>query len=228
MKFTIALIFSTSFLCVSGQSQTNSTISVVDTNLATKITVSGFCLCRTSLPDLEKLVPALKSVHVEEIDLPENCFGQDGRFENGKGYSSEKYPGITDDTTVLISFIAKFDERKATKDGYYLGGYVVNIDNAQAKLIDSGLWIIKNERELVLTSQKHTLAFQLIKYDTYLFFLLPGQKDKFIYDLTQLKKELKNETSVQTENRTLGIEDFIAKRLLEKYYGRDLYFDAGT
>jgi len=135
MKFTIALIFSTSFLCVSGQSQTNSTISVVDTNLATKITVSGFCLCRTSLPDLEKLVPALKSVHVEEIDLPENCFGQDGRFENGKGYSSEKYPGITDDTTVLISFIAKFDERKATKDGYYLGGYVVNIDNAQAKLL---------------------------------------------------------------------------------------------
>jgi len=95
-------------------------------------------------------------------------------------------------------------------------------------IIDSGLWIIKNERELVLTSQKHTLAFQLIKYDTYLFFLLPGQKDKFIYDLTQLKKELKNETPVQTENRTLGIEDFIAKRLLEKYYGRDLYFDAGT
>ena len=32
------------------------------------------------------------------------------------------------DTINLVSFTVKFDKKNATKDGYYLGGYVVNIN----------------------------------------------------------------------------------------------------
>jgi len=37
------------------------------------------------------------------------------------------------DTANLVSFIVKFDKRNATKDGYHLGGYVVNINYGQSK-----------------------------------------------------------------------------------------------
>jgi uroporphyrinogen-III decarboxylase len=32
-----------------------------------------------------------------------------------------------------VSFIVKFDKKNATKDGYYLGGYIVEVDYDQAK-----------------------------------------------------------------------------------------------
>ncbi len=38
--------------------------------------------------------------------------------------------------TDTVSFIVKFDKRNATKDGYYLGGYVVNIDYNKAKKLN--------------------------------------------------------------------------------------------
>ena len=36
----------------------------------------------------------------------------------------------------VVTFIAKFDAKTETKDGYYLNGYLVNIDYAQAKKLD--------------------------------------------------------------------------------------------
>ena len=36
------------------------------------------------------------------------------------------------DTTSYVSFITKFDSKLATKDGYYVSGYVVNIKRSQA------------------------------------------------------------------------------------------------
>jgi len=35
-----------------------------------------------------------------------------------------------------VSFIVKFDKKNATKDGYYLGGYVVNIAYQQSKRLN--------------------------------------------------------------------------------------------
>ena len=35
-----------------------------------------------------------------------------------------------------VSFIVKFDKKNATKDGYYLGGYVVNIDHGQSNRLN--------------------------------------------------------------------------------------------
>ena len=68
---------------------------VIDTALARKITVSGFCLCKTTLADLQNLSKDFKPVEVEEMDLGKSCIGTvDSRYENGKGYYSEKYPGL--------------------------------------------------------------------------------------------------------------------------------------
>ncbi|HEY8689738.1 MAG TPA: hypothetical protein VIM07_10935 [Chitinophagaceae bacterium] len=94
MKFKTVLSFLIAFYSLTGHSQTNDPTLLLDTSLAKKITVSGFCLCQTSLSDLKKLANDFKPVDVEEMDSPKNCFGQDGRYENGKGYYSNKFPGI--------------------------------------------------------------------------------------------------------------------------------------
>jgi len=94
MKFKIAFSFLLSFYCLTGQSQTNGQHSLLDTSLSKKITVSGFCLCQTTLPRLQKLSNDFTPIEVEEMDMPKNYFGQDGRYENGKGYYSKKFTGI--------------------------------------------------------------------------------------------------------------------------------------
>jgi hypothetical protein len=40
------------------------------------------------------------------------------------------------DTARTISFVARFDKRAATKDGYYLGPYVVVLDERDADRFD--------------------------------------------------------------------------------------------
>ena len=36
----------------------------------------------------------------------------------------------------VVTFIEKFDAKMETKDGYYLNGYLVNIDREQARRLD--------------------------------------------------------------------------------------------
>jgi hypothetical protein len=115
MKFKIAFSLLLPFYCLTGHSQTNYQTSLLDTFLSKRITVSGFCLCQTTLPDLQKLSDDFKPIEVEEMDLPKNCFGQDGRYENGKGYYSNKFPGIIfqkDQSTDVISKIRLTKEFK--------------------------------------------------------------------------------------------------------------------
>jgi hypothetical protein len=67
----------------------------IDSILAKKITISGFCLCKTTLSDLQNLSNDFRPVDVEEMDLGKRCAGvNDSRYENGKGYYSEKYLGM--------------------------------------------------------------------------------------------------------------------------------------
>jgi len=127
MKFATPFLFST-ILCLTGQAQIRSQTSLVDTSLAKKITVSGFRLCQTSLADLQKLTNDLKAVEVEEMDLPKNCFGQDARFENGKGYFSEKYPGIIFQKDQNTDYLSKIRLTKNFK-GNLPDGTPVNLQN---------------------------------------------------------------------------------------------------
>ena len=132
MKFKIAFSFLLSFYCLTGHSQTNDQRSLLDTSLSKKITISGFCLCQTTLPDLRKLSNDFNPIEVEEMDLPKNCFGQDGRYENGKGYYSNKFPGIIfqkDQSTDEISKIRLTKEFK----GNLPGGTPIDLKNLQLK-----------------------------------------------------------------------------------------------
>ncbi len=52
----------------------------IDASLAAKITVSGFCLCKTTLQDLQRLDSDLKLIDVEEMNGGKKCFGEDARF----------------------------------------------------------------------------------------------------------------------------------------------------
>jgi hypothetical protein len=108
IRFKTVLTFLLAFCMLTGYAQTNNEISPFDTSLARKLTISGFSLCQATLPELQKLSNDFKPVEVEEMDLGKKCMGQDGRFENGKGYFSEKFPGMIfqkDQSTEQISKI---------------------------------------------------------------------------------------------------------------------------
>jgi len=63
---------------LSGISQNENKTSI-DSTLSKKLTISGFCLCKTTFTDLQKLTNDFKEIAVEEMDTPPNCYSQDGR-----------------------------------------------------------------------------------------------------------------------------------------------------
>ncbi len=132
MKFKIAFSFLFSVYCLTGLSQTNNHASILDASLAKKITIAGFCLCQTTLADLQKRSNDFKPIEVEEMDLGKKCISQDSRFENGKGYYSSKFLGMIfqkDQTSDEISKI------RLTKDfkGNLPDGTPIDLSNLKLK-----------------------------------------------------------------------------------------------
>ncbi len=113
MKLKILFLLLLTNLCYIARSQNDTEQNQIDTSLAKKITVSGFCLCQTTLKDLQTLCKDLKQIEVEEMDLSKNCFSQDSRYVNGKGYYSVKYPGLIFQKDQDEDFISKI---RLTKD----------------------------------------------------------------------------------------------------------------
>lgn len=117
MRLKALFIFFISLFSLTGQSQTSNQIPLLDTSLAKKITIGGFCLCQTTLSELQNISSDLKQIEVEEMDLGKKCIVQDGRFENGKGYYSDQFPGMIfqkDQNTNQISKIRLTKEFKGT------------------------------------------------------------------------------------------------------------------
>ena len=94
MKCIATFILLSVLFCGIANGQSEAEQPVIDSVLATKITVAGFCLCKTTLADLKALDNELQEVNVEEMDLCNDGFTQDARFDNGRGYYSKKYPGV--------------------------------------------------------------------------------------------------------------------------------------
>ena len=132
MKFKIAFSFLLSLYCLTGHSQTNDQTSLLDTTLAKKITISGFCLCQTTLPDLQKLSNDFKPLEVEEMDLGKKCISQDSRFENGKGFYSNKFPGMIFQKTQTSDEISKIRLTKEFK-GNLPDGTPIDLKNLKLK-----------------------------------------------------------------------------------------------
>ncbi|QHS63470.1 hypothetical protein [Chitinophaga agri] len=93
MKYITPFLLS-STVCLTVHAQTNKPVSSLHTSLEKKIMVGSVCLCQTTLTDLRNATDDLQPVIVEEMDTPEHCYAQDTRYENGKGFSSVKYPGM--------------------------------------------------------------------------------------------------------------------------------------
>lgn len=93
MKYRIIIAILILSFNLSGQSQTDKKTSI-DSTLAKKISISGFCLCQTTLTDLQKLANDFNKIDVEEMDTPKKCFAHDSRYVNGQGYYSNHYPGL--------------------------------------------------------------------------------------------------------------------------------------
>jgi hypothetical protein len=124
----IHLLCSVCFL----QAQTEKTNPVFSAELKSKLTVSGFCLCQTTLSQLKSLDSNLRNVNVEEMSFCNDGFVQEARFTNGKGFYSTKYPGLIfqkDRDNDLISKI------RLTKDfeGRLPDGTAINMKTLLAK-----------------------------------------------------------------------------------------------
>jgi hypothetical protein len=103
----------------------------LDSLLKKKLSISGICLCKITFTDLNTIDSNLKEIDVEEMDICNDGFMQDARFENRKGYYSVKFPGMIfqkDDD----NFISKI---RLTKDfvGRLPDGTSINIRTMVAK-----------------------------------------------------------------------------------------------
>ncbi|HEX4372841.1 MAG TPA: hypothetical protein VHZ50_05985, partial [Puia sp.] len=132
MKFISQFVLSFILFLFKGFSQSDFKDSLVDSALSKKITISNFCLCKTTLDDLKKLDPQLQEIKVEEMDMCNDGFAQDSRFINGKGYYSIKYPGMIFQKDDDNDFISKI---RLTKDfiGYLPDETFINMKTLLAK-----------------------------------------------------------------------------------------------
>ncbi|MDP9077841.1 MAG: hypothetical protein M3O71_10490 [Bacteroidota bacterium] len=100
--------------------------------LAKKITINGFCLCKTTLTDLKKANTDLKQVDVEEMDLAKGCYGQDSRYVASTGYSSGKQPGLIFQKDQESDYVSKIRLTTQFK-GRLPDGQVIDLSNLLLK-----------------------------------------------------------------------------------------------
>jgi len=97
---------------------------LTDTSTIRKLSVNGFCLCKTTLGDLKQSYNDIKEVPVEEMDLAKGCFGQDSRYIAGIGYATDHQPGIIFQKAPESDYISKIRLTKSFKghlpDGKYI------------------------------------------------------------------------------------------------------------
>ncbi|UAY52476.1 hypothetical protein [Ferruginibacter albus] len=127
------VLLSALFFCFTqSKSQTNST-NEIDSLLEKKITINQFCLCKTTLSNLQSSYKDLKETAIEEMDFGKRCgSGGDSRYTNGKGYYTEQYPGIIFQKDPNEGYISKF---RLTKQfvGKLPDGTPINLNNLLLK-----------------------------------------------------------------------------------------------
>jgi len=129
MKYFVSIILL--LLSLSVKSQTKNE-SAIDSVLAKKITLNGFCLCSTEINEIRNLYSDLTKVPVEEMDISKECISEDSRFENGVGYSSDEIPGMIFQKDNGSDLISKIRLTKSFK-GKLPNGIVVDIENMKLR-----------------------------------------------------------------------------------------------
>ena len=129
MKCSLSFLFSfLSVLFLSAQDNQ----PAIDSALAARITVSGFCLCRTTVAGLEQLDKHLAEVPVEEMDLGKRCMVRNNDYINGKGYYSAAYPGMIFQQDQGTEYISKIRLTKGFR-GKLPDGCFVDLDHLRLR-----------------------------------------------------------------------------------------------
>lgn len=104
----------------------------LDSATTARLSIAGFCLCKTTMTELIQTANDFRDVTVEEMDNPPNCYGQDGRFTNGMGIASKKYPGMIFQKGNIGDYVGKI---RLTKEfnGKLPDGSPVNLGNLKLK-----------------------------------------------------------------------------------------------
>lgn len=104
----------------------------LDSATTARLSIAGFCLCKTTMTELMQAASDFREVTVEEMDSPKNCYGQDSRFSNGVGIYSKKYPGIIFQKGNVDDYVGKI---RLTKEfnGKLPDGSPVNMSNLKLK-----------------------------------------------------------------------------------------------
>ncbi len=178
MIFKSILLFSTLVFCLAAYSQSANQGSI-DSSLAKKITISNFCLCKTSLTDLRLLDPDLKEVDVEEMDLCKDGFVQDSRFVNRKGFESQKYPGIIFQKEENSDYISKI---RLTKEfvGKLPDGTAIDMHSLLAKDI------LKPNPKFATWGSRGCSDYWSLSNDTLLFFVKIDKDKKPQYPVDEI------------------------------------------
>lgn len=127
MKLTVFVIIFL-FVC-----HINVNAQIIDSSLIKKLSINNFCLCNTTLSSIKQSNANLKEVNVEEMDNPPGCYGQDSRFIVGKGYQTDRYPGLLFQKDQNSDYISKIRLTKQFKGKLPDGNF---IDLNQFKLKD--------------------------------------------------------------------------------------------
>ena len=95
-------------------------------------------------------------------------------------------------------------------------------------IIDSGSWAIKHNNSVVLKSEKHTLYFQVFKFDDFYFFIQAKKKQKFMQDIQEAKVKFKNAKPFIVDDKIYSADYMIGSSLIEKYYAKEIEKITGT
>jgi hypothetical protein len=172
----LTILLLPSLICIAQNSQ--DTLHI-DQSLAEKITIAGFCLCKSSLEDLKKVGGELTPINVEEMDYPKDCFTQDSRYIHGKGYTSTVFPGLIFQKDQSYEFISKIRLTKTFK-GSLPDGKTIDVKKLQLKDVMK-MYPNLNEK----WGSRECSTFWSFSNDTISFFVKidPAKTPKFPIDI---------------------------------------------
>ena len=99
-----------------------------------KIDLSNINLCKLTLSELKSQYSDLKEMNLIEMSLCKDGFVTDARFQNRKGYQTEKIPGVIFQKERDTQLISKIRLTKAFKGNLPDGNYI-NVSSLSANTV---------------------------------------------------------------------------------------------
>ncbi len=126
------LLAVTTSACFFAKAQNHQRPAGSDAGVSQGSVLSGITLCQTTIPELERLYPALKMVPVEDMDVCPGGLSTDNRFDNGVGFADTALPGVLIQKGPDNEFITKLQFTPGFK-GRLPDGFAVGMDTLKLR-----------------------------------------------------------------------------------------------